>query len=88
MTDLPATDPPRRGRRKHAGRHIKLPNGDTLVPRRELAEDELGITEKSLKRRNPPTVYLGGVAYVPHDATLQQVITDRIRRRTEPRRRG
>ena len=29
MTDLPATDPPRRGRRKHAGRHIKLPNGDT-----------------------------------------------------------
>jgi hypothetical protein len=90
MTELSPTDPPRasRVRRKHTGRRIKMPNGDQMWPRKELAEDELGITEKSLKRQNPPTTYLGGVAYCPHDETIKRVVTDRIRRPDQPRRRG
>jgi hypothetical protein len=94
MTELPPTDSPTdlpragRQRRRHIGRRIKMPNGDTAWPRLELAEEELGMSEKALKRRRPPTTYIGGVAYCPHDETIKRVITDRIRRADEPRRRG
>jgi hypothetical protein len=51
---------------------IKLPNGDTLVPRKALA-DEVGESDKSTKRRNLATTYIAGIAYLPHDASLSAI---------------
>lgn len=87
MTDISNNDPTpptpgRRTRGKHVRRHIKMPDGDTLEPRAELAE-ELGMSEKSLKKLDPPTTYLSNVAYCLRGKTLQ-IVADRIRRRNEP----
>jgi len=80
------TEPVRRPRRKHVGRHIPLPSGDELWPRREIAEEKLGINEKTLKRYKPPTVYISNSAYCPINETMQ-LIADRIRRPSKKGRR-
>jgi hypothetical protein len=61
---------------------IKLPNGDFLVPRVDFAS-ELGVCEKTVVRMNLPTTYLGTVAYIQHNASLE-VIASTVRRRNEP----
>jgi hypothetical protein len=45
--------------------------------------DGIGVCEKTVARMNLPTTYIGNVAYVPHNASLQ-VIAERVRRRNEP----
>jgi hypothetical protein len=72
-----------------ARRRIDLPSGDYLEPRAEFAERGLGVTDRTAKRMNLPTTYVGGVAYVPHNASLE-VVARRVSRRNEPpaRRRG
>ena len=59
-------------------RHIELAD-DVLMPRREFAEAILGVTDKTARRMNLPTTYIGNVAHVLRNASLQ-VVESRVRR--------
>ncbi len=86
MSDVSVFTPeaqPARLRRRHQPRHIKLPNGDVLWPRKELAEKKIGVDERTAKRWGWPTVYIANVAYCPHDECLK-IVTARMRRPNEP----
>lgn len=64
---------------------IQLPDGDVLDPRKKFADD-LGVSEKTVARMNPPTTYIGNVAHVKRNATLQ-IISDRALRKNQPPKR-
>jgi len=72
---------PRRFKREHRP-DIALPNGKKLQPRRHFA-DEIGVSERTVKRLNPPTTYVGNVAYIEPDATVQ-LIADTLKRKNQP----
>jgi hypothetical protein len=74
---------PTRRRGRQSRRRIKLPNGDYLKPRAEFAETELGVTDRTARRMNLPTTYIGNVAYVPHAASLA-IVAARVQRRNQP----
>jgi hypothetical protein len=76
----PSNTPRRRGCRVR--RHIKLPDGRTLIPRSEFA-DLLGENERTTRRRNLPTTYIANIAYVDRDAGLN-IIADTVRRPNQP----
>lgn len=61
---------------------IKLPDGDVLQPRINFAAS-MGVAEKTITRWNMPTTYIGGVAYVKRNASLQ-IIGDKAERRNQP----
>jgi hypothetical protein len=67
---------------------IEIP-GDVLEPRSEFAHNTLGVSDKTAQRMNLPTTYVGGVAYVPRNASLK-IIADGVRQRNQQpqRRRG
>jgi hypothetical protein len=69
-------------------RHIELAD-DVLMPRRELAEDILGVTDKTASRMNLSTTYIGNIAYVPKNESLR-VVAARVRRPNQrpPRKRA
>jgi hypothetical protein len=69
-------------RRPHVRRHIELPDGTTLIPRTEFA-GILGENERTTRRRNLPTTYIGNVAYIDRDAGLK-IIGDSVRRSNQP----
>ena len=72
----------------HARRRINLPDGDYLEPREEFGKDTLGVSDKTVERMHLPTIYVGGVAYVRHNASLG-IIASRIREPGKPpKRRG
>jgi hypothetical protein len=77
----PSKTPRRRGR--HVRRHIELPDGRTLIPRKEFSDNILGENERTTRRRNLPTTYIGNVAYVDRDAGLK-IIADMVRRPNQP----
>ena len=54
-----------------------------LVPRRDFAEKEIGVSEQTLICLNLPTVYVGGVAHVSRDGSLA-VIASGVQRRNQP----
>lgn len=72
-------------RTRHTRPDIRLPDGRTLTPRANLAA-EAGICDATLRRINPPTTYLGCVAYVDRDGTLQ-LIGDTVSRPNQPPKR-
>ena len=57
------SDPSPANVRRSRQRHIELAD-DELIPRREFAEDTLGVTDKTASRMNLPTTYVGNIAYV------------------------
>jgi hypothetical protein len=61
---------------------IKLADDD-LVPRRDFAS-EIGVSDKTAQRLNLPTTYVGNVAYVLRQASLQ-IIRDKVERPNQPR---
>ena len=65
---------------------IILSNGRRLEPRVKVAE-ELGMSERSVRRMNPPTTYLANVAYIDRDETLKLIGAGLKRRDKNPRRR-
>ena len=69
-----------------ARRRIPLPSGDYLQPRDDLA-DEIGVDPRTAQRMKLPTVYIGAVAYCPHNESLN-IIAARIRRPNQPPQRG
>jgi hypothetical protein len=86
MTNLDAISreaKPKKGPRRENRHPISLPGGDMLVPRRDFAEKEIGVSERTLIRLNLPTVYIGGVAHVARDGSLA-VIASGVQRRNQP----
>jgi hypothetical protein len=63
-------------------RRIDLPNGDYLEPRSEFASG-IGVHDRTCARMNLPTVYVGSVAYVRHNESLN-AIAARAQRRNQP----
>ena len=64
---------------------IALPDGDKLVPR-ELFANEVGVSDRTARRMDLPTVFVAGFAFVKRSASLQ-VIADKVKRRNEPQKR-
>jgi hypothetical protein len=83
VTDISVEQPsPRPRKRREDRRSITLPNGTVLDPRVQFA-DELGLSEKTVRRMNLPTVYVGCVAYIDRHAGLNQIGAG-VKRRNEP----
>jgi hypothetical protein len=61
---------------------IRLPDGDTLEPRKDFARD-LRVHPRTVQRMNLPTTYIGGEAYVKRNASLN-VIAEAVRRPNQP----
>jgi hypothetical protein len=61
---------------------IKLADDD-LVPRCDFAS-EIGVSDKTAQRLNLPTTYVGNVAYVLRQASLQ-IIGAKVERRNQSR---
>jgi hypothetical protein len=66
---------------------IKLPGGKELMPRRDYADTELGVCERTVTRMNLPTTFIGGVAYIEVNGA-RQIVADSVRRRNEPPKSG
>jgi hypothetical protein len=68
---------------------IELPDGRTLEQRAHFAENTLGVTDKTAQRMNLPTTYMGNVAYVDRNGSLE-IVAARIKHRNQPppKRRG
>jgi hypothetical protein len=66
-------------------RRIDLPSGDYLEPRSTFAVG-IGVHDRTAARMNLPTTYIGSVAYVPHNESLN-VVAARVQRRNKPPRR-
>jgi hypothetical protein len=70
---------------KHKRRHIPLPDGDELIPRRELA-DEIGISERTLQKlKTLPVTSISNVSYVPKNAGLAAYVAAHTRHPPQPR---
>jgi hypothetical protein len=66
--------------------NIALPDGDALIPRKKFAEETVGISDRTARRLNLPTVLISGVAYVRRDASLK-ILADSAKRRNQEQRR-
>src|SRR5271165_1019942 len=65
---------------------ITLPNGKKLTLSARFAEKNVGVSDRSIRRLNPPTVYVGNCAYIDPEVVLQ-LIADGLQRRHQPRNR-
>jgi hypothetical protein len=65
---------------------IPLPDGDTLVLREKFAKNEVGVCDRSARRMNLPTVFVGGRPFVKRNASLQ-IIADQVKRKNQPPKR-
>jgi hypothetical protein len=82
MTDETTITPRRTRIRREDRQPIVLPDGKTLEPRVRFAE-RVGISDYAARDMNLPTTYIGGVAYVPVEQSLE-IIAGRAKRRNEP----
>jgi len=71
---------------RRPGVHVELAD-DVLMPRREFAEDILGVTDKTAARMGLPTTYLSNVAHVLKNESLR-LVAARVRRPNQRRARG
>jgi hypothetical protein len=65
---------------------IPLPDGEVLKPRKRFGRENLDVCDKTVQRYNLPTTYIGGVAYVKQNASLQ-ILADKATRRNQPQKR-
>jgi hypothetical protein len=65
--------------------HIKA-EGDDWGPRSDFAKKVLGVTDRTAARMNLRTTYIAGIAYVPFEESLREVVA-RAHRRNEPAKR-
>lgn len=65
---------------------IPLPSGDLLMPRAKFAREVVGTSEKGIRKFDLPVTYVGAVAHVPRDVSLQ-IIADTLKQRNPPQRR-
>jgi hypothetical protein len=71
---------------RRPGVHVELAD-DVLMPRREFAEDILGVTDKTAARMGLPTTYLSNVAHVLKNESLR-LVAARVRWPNQRRARG
>src|SRR5262245_35727178 len=57
---------------------IKLPDGDYLEPREKFAAG-LGLSDRSMRSLPLSVTYLGGIAYVAHNASMEVVLKAKTR---------
>jgi hypothetical protein len=86
MSDLISAPEARRPRRRHVPRRISMPDGEVMELRRQFAEEELSVCDRTATRMNLPTIYIGGHAYIARNASLR-IIADRVQRRNQPAKR-
>jgi hypothetical protein len=82
MSDIDLVTPSTRRARDS----IPLPNGDKLTPRAKFAAEILAVSDRTAKRMDLPTVLIGGVAHVMHNASLQ-IVADMVQRKNQPPKR-
>jgi hypothetical protein len=92
MSDLSSENSPiiesskQRRTRKHKPRKrpitIALPNGKTMEQRCSFAQ-RLGVCEKTVQRWNAPTLYVGNLAYIEVEKTME-IVAARIQQRNQP----
>jgi hypothetical protein len=66
---------------------IVLPDGRVFRPRWCVAA-KAGVNDKTLKRKNPETVYIGNVAYVEISSAISDLVGKPQRQNEPPRRRA
>ena len=71
MSDLISAPEARRPRRRHVPRRISMPDGEVMETRRQFAEEELSVCDRTATRINLPTIYIGGHAYIARNASLE-----------------
>lgn len=74
-------------RRDQRAAEIPLPDGDVLIPRDTFATRDLHCDDRTVRRMNLPTVYVGGFPYVRRNASLLAVADKAKARNTPPVRR-
>ena len=57
-------------RRDHRALQIALPDGDVLIPRDTFANDHLHVDDRTVRRMNLPTVYVGGFPYIKRNGII------------------
>jgi hypothetical protein len=65
---------------------IPLPGGDSLIKREIFAKKTVGVSDRTVRRLNLPTVYVGSVAYVRQNESLQ-LIADKAKCKNQPAKR-
>ncbi len=65
---------------------IPLASGDLLMPRAKFAREVVGTSEKGIRKFDLPVTYVGAVAHVPRDVSLQ-IIADTLKQSKSPQRR-
>jgi hypothetical protein len=85
MSDLAHDTSPKATQLVEERPDIPLANGDSLTPRRRWA-GKRGISDKTARKLNLPTTYVGNVAYVPDQASTE-ILAGRIQYRNQPPRR-
>jgi hypothetical protein len=80
MSEVPANLRPRL---RAVTRPDIIIDGKIWRPRQRIAEEDIHVSDKSAKRYNFRTVYIGGVAYCPVEESLRDIAA-RARRRNEP----
>jgi len=81
MSEISTTDTSHRSRETRP--NIQLLDGEVLVPRAVFARDNLGVCDRTCRRWDLPSTYVGGVAYIPRNASLR-IVAERIHRRNQP----
>jgi hypothetical protein len=84
-SNVPNTTQKNHSRRGKRVDQIALPDGDTLVPR-EIFANEVGTSDRTARRMDLPTVFVGGFAFVKRNASLQ-IIADKAKRKNPPQKR-
>jgi hypothetical protein len=69
---MPDTEVSRKKRGPQPRHRIPLPNGDSLDPRSQFAE-ELGVSEDAVRDMRLPTRYIANVAYVVRNESLRLI---------------
>jgi hypothetical protein len=57
-------------------------NGKVWRPRHRIAKEDIGGSDKTLKRKHPKTVLINGMAYCPVDETLALLVAEARRPNT------
>ncbi len=65
---------------------IEMPDGDPLILRHHFAKVKVGVSDRTARRMNLPTVYVGGFPYVKCKASLK-ILADQAKRKNQPTKR-
>jgi hypothetical protein len=76
---------PKESRHSQRVAEIPLPDGEILEAREIFAEKTLAVCDRTARRMDFPTVYVGGFPYVKRNVSLR-IIPDRAKRKNQPQK--